>query len=748
MKTSSNSRPYHGLCKLLLYISALWAVPALANPISVSDLSLLRDEEGSNDIPIPAGDRIEFSADAAPNGNAGTTVTAQTTNLSTGLLTSIVIPFVPSTALPNEFVTKIPYDSNLTGPWTVTFTNDVITANTTTLITNSIEGVAPAPFANSVSESGSSVNPTFTWSYPTSVDGVTVLIYDKSQLINGVADLVFLQHLPGTINSYTLPTVLDGGYTLTPGNSYVVDLKGQILINPSGPVLNSNTATQSQAYFDFTPTSAGILPQLYLPSIDSNGVYNFNLTVQSNTTTYDIDPTVATGFIYTIGAGNPNFRTVVLPNLQGSEPYTITWDNGLHTEQIVGGEILNFLQTDPLGVSTFTVRGIDPADGLDPASGTEFVTGLTFVSGGSFTGTMTPITTGPDVYITNAGSETVSVINPPSDTVVATVKVGPNPVDAVLTPNGAFAYITNAGADTVSVINTATNSLAATVRAGSHPVDAAVTPDGSSIYVTNAGSNSVSVISTATNTVVATIPVGGDFPAHIGWTFFDHWLRSDPVHVAITPDGTRAFVTNAGSDNVSVINTTTHAVTAMVKVGRNPLDVAITPDSSKAYVTNADSNSVSVINNGTNTVIATVIATVPVGSHPLNVAIAPKGAIAYITNAGANSVTVINTATNAVVTTVGVGSHPVDAAVTPDGSSIYVTNAGSNSVSVISTATNTVAATVAVGAIPVDVSISPDGVYAYVTNAGSNSVSVIDTSTNAVSATVPVGALPVNAAIF
>ena len=49
--------------------------------------------------------------------------------------------------------------------------------------------------------------------------------------------------------------------------------------------------------------------------------------------------------------------------------------------------------------------------------------------------------------------------------------------------------------------------------------------------------------------------VGDDFPARVGWTFLDHWRRSDPVHVVITPDGTRAYVTNADSHNVSVINT-------------------------------------------------------------------------------------------------------------------------------------------------------------------------------------------------
>jgi YVTN family beta-propeller protein len=132
----------------------------------------------------------------------------------------------------------------------------------------------------------------------------------------------------------------------------------------------------------------------------------------------------------------------VAPTLNGEFPLP----KGRDAEGVLG-EIFNFLLTDPLGGSIFTVTGIDPADGLDATSGTEFVTGLTFVGSGSFTGTMTPITTGPDVYITNAGSKTVSVINPPSDTVVAIVKVGPNPVDAVLTPNGAFAYITNGGAE-------------------------------------------------------------------------------------------------------------------------------------------------------------------------------------------------------------------------------------------------------------------------------------------------------------
>ena len=38
-----------------------------------------------------------------------------------------------------------------------------------------------------------------------------------------------------------------------------------------------------------------------------------------------------------------------------------------------------------------------------------------------------------------------------------------------------------------------------------------------------------------------------------------------------------AYITNLGSNNVSVINTTTNTVTAAVNVGTAPIGVAITP---------------------------------------------------------------------------------------------------------------------------------------------------------------------------
>jgi YVTN family beta-propeller protein len=95
--------------------------------------------------------------------------------------------------------------------------------------------------------------------------------------------------------------------------------------------------------------------------------------------------------------------------------------------------------------------------------------------------------------------------------VVATIPVGPGPVGAAVTPNGAFVYVANDSGSpvpptwTVSVIATATNTVVATIPVDQFPVGVAITPDGASAYVSNNGVRSVSVIATATNTVTTTV---------------------------------------------------------------------------------------------------------------------------------------------------------------------------------------------------------------------------------------------------
>jgi YVTN family beta-propeller protein len=112
------------------------------------------------------------------------------------------------------------------------------------------------------------------------------------------------------------------------------------------------------------------------------------------------------------------------------------------------------------------------------------------------------------------------------------------------------------------VIDIATNNVVATMFLGENqnPFEVAITPDGSRAYVTINALNLVSVIDTTINTVIATIPVG------LG-----------PIGVATTPDGTRAYVADNDANTISVIDIANNTVTATLGVGVSPNSIAISP---------------------------------------------------------------------------------------------------------------------------------------------------------------------------
>jgi YVTN family beta-propeller protein len=131
---------------------------------------------------------------------------------------------------------------------------------------------------------------------------------------------------------------------------------------------------------------------------------------------------------------------------------------------------------------------------------------------------------GASVYVPNLASNSVSVIDTTTNTVVATVPVGVGPAAIDINPSGTFAYTANAGGG-VSVISTAINAVVATVSVGPSPQGVAVSPNGTFAYVANSLGNTVSVIDTATNTVTGTITVG-----------------TAPIFIAFTPDPVAALI--------------------------------------------------------------------------------------------------------------------------------------------------------------------------------------------------------------
>jgi len=205
---------------------------------------------------------------------------------------------------------------------------------------------------------------------------------------------------------------------------------------------------------------------------------------------------------------------------------------------------------------------------------------------------------------------------------------------------------------------------------------------------------------------------------------------------------TRAYVTNINADKVSVIDAKSNRVVASISVGRRPIHIAFTPNGRLAYVTNNGKpfdhvpDSVSVIDTATSSVLTTIT----VGDGASGVATTPDGKLVYVTNYGSGTVSVINAITNRVVKTVGVGSAPDSVAVAPNGKFAYVSNLGADTISVIDTVRNIVVATFPSGGDAArGIAFTSNGNFAYVTHIFSNTITIIDTTTNKIVATVPSG---------
>lgn len=99
------------------------------------------------------------------------------------------------------------------------------------------------------------------------------------------------------------------------------------------------------------------------------------------------------------------------------------------------------------------------------------------------------------------------------------------------------------------------------------PGDMAVSPDGKRLYVFNTADNSLIVANTATGDIVDVVDLASpNFPAS---------LKSDKNSVAVSPNGTRVYVSNPAYGTVWVIDAASDYIVKSIKVGNGPEGMAI-----------------------------------------------------------------------------------------------------------------------------------------------------------------------------
>src|SRR5262245_3754674 len=140
--------------------------------------------------------------------------------------------------------------------------------------------------------------------------------------------------------------------------------------------------------------------------------------------------------------------------------------------------------------------------------------------------------------------------------------------------------------------------------------------------------------------------------------------KSGPI--AITADGRKVVAVNTDTDTVSFFAVGDNGSLTKVQevpVGREPRSVATLLSKPLAYVANAVSGTVSVLDVDD----FSTVATVEVGTEPQALVASPNGLFVYVANASDDTVDVIDTHTNRIIATIPVGRSPRALAITNDG---------------------------------------------------------------------------------
>ena len=365
-----------------------------------NSLNMFRDNRGINDVGTTPGDRMQYGANVL-GGSANVTLGA--TYAGPPVFTDAQSPCGPLTVNPNFCSNSTPFNANrIAQPWTFHFRRGADSLNVTGPSMAGIDTFVPHPTNVTISNGATPTTPVISWTLPAGYvpDGFRINIFDKSRIrLNGVADIIHNDTIAPNATSFTIPSVLEAGVQLQVGGNYsfgfqVIETRNNLPFAGN----NAQILSRSNSWFSFSPLDNSAPPNVFLPQVGPDPNPNDNLgapfefsisDVGPNSVTF-IDPDIATGYDYGIGAGDPNFASVVLPDI-GDGVYSLSFLIGSVTQtQLLNAGDQFFFPAG--GVSAFSVRGIEVSAGLDPADPTAFITGLTWVTPGNFTGTMTPVT--------------------------------------------------------------------------------------------------------------------------------------------------------------------------------------------------------------------------------------------------------------------------------------------------------------------------------------------------------------------
>ncbi len=183
-------------------------------------------------------------------------------------------------------------------------------------------------------------------------------------------------------------------------------------------------------------------------------------------------------------------------------------------------------------------------------------------------------------YVSNSGSDTISVFNKKTMRITGAISTGRGPMGMVLDKRRARAYVAVSGDDAIEVIDLTQAKIIGRIALnfGDEPIDLALTPDGRTLVAVNRGSNTVSIIDAVSEFEVRRINVG-----------------ERPVSAVVDTLGLKAYVMNSHSNTISVVDLSQQVVSVAIGVEGAPLRGTFNPRGDRLYVISTDSPNLTII---------------------------------------------------------------------------------------------------------------------------------------------------------
>jgi YVTN family beta-propeller protein len=253
------------------------------------------------------------------------------------------------------------------------------------------------------------------------------------------------------------------------------------------------------------------------------------------------------------------------------------------------------------------------------------------------------------IAVVSIGSNSVAFIDTATNEVKHITYVGRAPHEAFFTPDGNEVWVTVRGENYVAVLDGKTFKEKTRIITPAGPGMQIFSPDGKYGYVCSSFNPETDVVSVATHRIVARVKQASPFCPNI----------------AATPDGSQVWFTLKDTGKTEVFDgKPPFTVLKVLETGpiTNHVNIVHNANGTFAYVTIGGLNEVKVFR----TSDFSQVATIPVGALPHGIWPSGDGNRVYVGLENGDGVTAIDTLTNKVIATVHIGQAPQALTYVPD----------------------------------------------------------------------------------